>query len=901
MLTYDNTVRKVPENYNGNESQVQQPVAEGLAEANYNVNEWMEEGINTPKLEIEDLGAIMLETKDFSTVTLEAGNIGDAVQEAGKVCNAALEMEDTDNVGQEMGNKNVQILEKTGYNVILKKPNPEEINHNALSYQRKQELMDKEREERIKTNFGRYCTLKPEEFTMEVILNPELYEALVSPCINGILRENLSDRIVDSLQGKDKKLLLDRFKIRKKQALKEAKEAEKAAQKAAQEAMEAAKQAEESNCKAVREAGQIKKQAKINMTKFSNLPSTATGNKAISWDYWADDSGIYKMTMTKDGFRKDLMSKNPMLINCVAYTPDPDDNICIEGEALLELLYKKGNIWFKKLVPSEYLLDNSKIKALGKYLATIDPGYSADLVRYFQSMLDESTYAKLMPYLITLNKLGWVQGCKKFYFGDEREVLNVSMDRPQSNIIKALKPKGNPDEWFRTTKEIRATNVMMFNFCMAAAIASPIVYMLGGRDGYCLNIYGQSGTGKSTAMEMAGYLWGDMNELKMSLQNSVAGLETRLNFLSHIPGLFDDFNNTSTKEKEEISNFVMKICNGKGRQLATRAHGIRQEDRWCNFCQITSEENIVARFTNNGSINRVFSYKAPNSIPWTKDEMGRWKDSLSENYGWGSRFLIEVLIRIGPKKIHDWWKETYDDFLLKAKEAGKEVMARQVDAAALLSVADRIGAKYIFKDGRIIQPEVFIEALWDAREVDQNATFYNYIMDFYYQNSAYFEYSRNADSQSLQRNYYGIFIGKELDANDQNYVCFLPEVLKKMARERGIDCDLFCDWLKSKGLLDAEKGGRYTKHMSSKIKPNRPRMIKISMALTEEEEKMIEAAEKAPSGEIDPALKDMKLPFSTEADLLSKEEPPANEIPALQEAEQMEIRLDDEFDEIEFR
>jgi uncharacterized protein (DUF927 family) len=188
------------------------------------------------------------------------------------------------------------------------------------------------------------------------------------------------------------------------------------------------------------------------------------------------------------------------------------------------------------------------------------------------------TYIKAWPTADRarcVDRLGWHGDL----FVTPSEAIGDAGELVTFQAEQALEPtwavSGGASDW-RTAVACLAAGNSRLVFAVSAAFAGTLADMAGVQGGG-FHLFGKSSTGKSTALNVAGSVWGRPDGYRRTWRATGNGLEG-------VAGLHNDglliLDELSESDPRETGEAVYMLANGQGKTRANRSGGARESARW---------------------------------------------------------------------------------------------------------------------------------------------------------------------------------------------------------------------------------------------------------------------------------------------------------------------------------
>lgn len=193
-----------------------------------------------------------------------------------------------------------------------------------------------------------------------------------------------------------------------------------------------------------------------------------------------------------------------------------------------------------------------------------------------------------------VNQTGWHDGAYVFpdaviAAGDAPDLLLQNVDR----AVNKYRPRGELKDWQENIGRYCQNNSrLMFSVNLAFAAS---ILPIGGDTSGGFHLYGTSSTGKTTALLVAGSVWGgDPRKGFLETWRSTAnGLEATAELHNHSLLLLDE---VSQVNPSEIGEVIYSLANGFGKSRMTRTLAARRKAEW-NLLFLSSGERTLEQIS----------------------------------------------------------------------------------------------------------------------------------------------------------------------------------------------------------------------------------------------------------------------------------------------------------------
>jgi len=251
---------------------------------------------------------------------------------------------------------------------------------------------------------------------------------------------------------------------------------------------------------------------------------------------------------------------------------------------------------------------------------------------------------------IMRQQFGWADNYTKFVIGDQEVSGQGIYFSPPSTttqkLAKFIGPVGSLDKWKEIWDLYNQEGLEAHAFAALSSFGAPLLHFLN-QTGATINLYSpNSGTGKTTVLNMINSVWGHPSDLRLKEADTLNGKIQWLGILNNLPCTMDEVTNMST---DEFSDLVYALSNGKGKErMVSGSNELRENNTtWQTITTTTSnasfyEKLSVLKTNPEGELMRLIEYelKPTNIIDIT---VGRnaFDDALFHNYGHAGPIFME--------------------------------------------------------------------------------------------------------------------------------------------------------------------------------------------------------------------------------------------------------------------
>ena len=504
------------------------------------------------------------------------------------------------------------------------------------------------------------------------------------------------------------------------------------------------------------------------------------------------------------------------------------------GKCKIELEYFTRKQWRRVIV------DRKVIASANSIIQLADSGIHANsenakyLVKYLADVeyLNEEDIKEQK----SSGKLGWIDGVFLPY---DNSVVFDNEDNMRS-LLDSIQSCGSRKKWLDTVLDLRKMNRIEIMIYMAASLGSVLVELVGALP-FVVDLWGDTGGGKTVSLMLAASIWGNPNEggYITDAKATITAMEIRMNALNSLPMMIDDMAQIKNQD-DDFSGLVYKWCAGHGKDRSNVTLGLNKQTAWQNCILTNAERSLVTETMQAGAVNRIIDVEIEGSI--FGDRGNEVANVLRKNYGFIGPEWVEALQLIGEDSVRARQKHFYDKIKEATKEEPKE--EKQIIPLSILLAADELSEELIFRDGARLDFDKCVGLLKGVGEVSEHKRAYNYICDEVAVNSFRFNYDPERPTQVW---------GERRELEDCTEILIIGTVFTKLMREGGFQDKAFLAWAKKNNLLGKTEAGRSQR--MARIEGVSDSVRCVPLLIKNEEEDITEGFMRIPEDE------QLQLPF----------------------------------------
>lgn len=396
-----------------------------------------------------------------------------------------------------------------------------------------------------------------------------------------------------------------------------------------------------------------------------------------------------------------------------------DGTVCLEINARLRKNADGSWQWKTITVPTATIgAGGSELaKVLASYEIVTQRNTTKDvLAMYMKAWMDKLRLEVEETTAVTT--FGW-QNKDNFVLGDTAFMPDGSEKKVRLGGTLAVgygkafsvPPTGSAEEWGKIVgKMYNHPGHEQYQFVLAAAMASPLVELLGIEMGAPINLYGARGKGKTTVCQVGLSVWGDPKQMQISDPKDGTtsnALYARISTMHNVPILIDEVTKLNA---DELGALAYHICNAKPKDSLDQSRRRRDPiPPWYSLNFMTSNDSAQDKISS-GKVDASAQLSRFMEIDWSGDvktitpyEMNALLFKLEEHYGAVGPVLARYYIQ---------HREELRELMLRTRERmdnrlkiGKENRFWSIQVAAVvtfLAVSKRIGGIFPFEPRPIV-------------------------------------------------------------------------------------------------------------------------------------------------------------------------------------------------------
>jgi uncharacterized protein DUF927 len=161
----------------------------------------------------------------------------------------------------------------------------------------------------------------------------------------------------------------------------------------------------------------------------------------------------------------------------------------------------------------------------------------------------------------------------------------------EDHVLKWYQPSGGKEPWYRAAKLLTDRKRVELDVILAVGFAAPLMIFAGTIYGGMLSIWGEAGTSKSTAQQLACAVWAHPKFGRETLNSTSKSVLNKLGMLKNLPAYWDDIQD----EVRQEHLFQAMFINAQGLEGGRLTTNIEQRERkqWHTFMVACSNASFV--------------------------------------------------------------------------------------------------------------------------------------------------------------------------------------------------------------------------------------------------------------------------------------------------------------------
>ena len=516
-----------------------------------------------------------------------------------------------------------------------------------------------------------------------------------------------------------------------------------------------------------------------NYTQFDAFDD---GHELFCGSWVADQNGVKQY----DLFGEHYACYHPILIKKRLINAET-------GKEKVVIAFCKGFKWKEITIDKGIIASANKIVQLADYGVSVTSESAKLLVKFLSDL--ENLNIEQIGATTSTSKFGWI-GADFMPYDAEIEFDAESRFR---DIFDSLQAKGDYETWLELMHKIRKSGRYEPLLYIAGAFASILLKPLNVLP-FILNLWGESGKGKTVAMMVACSIWANPSENKYITDSSSSqvAIEVRQDILNNLPLFMDDLSKMKDKYGDGFTDFIYLLCGGKGKDRSNVNLGLNKTNNWQNITMTNIERPLSTDTMRGGAINRILDFEMDDGSIFKNGN--KVVSILSKNYGFAGQMFVRIIKDMDVVELKAMQEGFLEQINERAKTLGVEKEEKQSIPLSVLLTADKIATDEIFQDGIYLDLNRCVDALKNKGDVSENERAYEFILS---------ELAINVNKFVPDDD--GNYKGEMWGCIKDDYAIIISSAFDKIAERGNFSRKAFLQWAAKKNIIQTDGRGTPTK------------------------------------------------------------------------------------------
>jgi hypothetical protein len=323
----------------------------------------------------------------------------------------------------------------------------------------------------------------------------------------------------------------------------------------------------------------------------------------------------------------------------------------IEGESILGRLHLPHDGMREFVIPLKTVLTPEKLRDALAMQGVAVSKRNMDRIMHMM-MLQVQGLQKASSAKVARRQFGWHDRDSCFVAGDREIRANEIVYSPPStatvNMIAAMQERGTLEGWKKVVNVLDTPGFELQAFAFLCGLASPLLQYTGQKGFFISLVSEQSGTGKTTTLQMINSIWGHPDELMIQENDTNNSKIFRCGVHGNIALCIDEITNMAP---EDMSALVYAITHGrdKNRMMANVTQERVNNSTWSlsgfTSANSTMRDKISSiKATSEGENMRFFEFYISKAGSFTKAQADTLFRPLAHNFGHAGPIFIQFIL-----------------------------------------------------------------------------------------------------------------------------------------------------------------------------------------------------------------------------------------------------------------
>jgi Domain of unknown function (DUF927)/Cch helix turn helix domain len=514
--------------------------------------------------------------------------------------------------------------------------------------------------------------------------------------------------------------------------------------------------------------------------------------------YVVEPGGVFVEKPSKEGETVTIRVTWGPLLPVRVYT-DPG------GDQLVELVWRDGPRWVRRLVPRSVAKSGRKLVAvLGDANLPVTDADAKAAERWLAAV--EQANRDVIPREHVARQLGWQPDGQFVTAHGAPYTVEPKYDE-QRGALNAHRKRGTLAGWQRAIRmlaDFPAAQVGLYG-----GLAAPLLEPLG-LDSFTVDISGRSTRGKTISVMCGASCFFDPSEQAEGMfhwRTTIIAVEKRLNLANGLPVVIDE--TRVVKSPELVDNVLYQVPKNHG---TPRGGGWPSLLPWRTVALSTGEQPALSFTTHEGASARVLSVRrAPFGTDGEASERAARgvRIGITDNYGTaGPAFVARLRAMLAEDGGREELARRHTDLTEKFRGAS-DLSSRRAPLVACLYLAAELAVEWEIVPLAAPDPAMWLE-LFSAGEQDRNDNrpemALDVVREFIASNSD--KLWGNGDEHPPAAGW----IGRDTKVDDAPAVALVPERLRAALKQAGYELEAVIPGWREMGALH-EKAKQRPAHL----------------------------------------------------------------------------------------
>lgn len=407
-------------------------------------------------------------------------------------------------------------------------------------------------------------------------------------------------------------------------------------------------------------------QKNINKSTVKEFTCTLEGVDLVykTGEWICDLQGVRRYVERNGATIEEVASWQPVVIKNIYYNQELNTY-------RVQLAFKESEYSPTKTITvnKSTIANASNITMLADYGISITNQNASLFVKYLNDL--ERLNVDVIPRSAAISRVGWVNDTS---FVPYNSNINFDGETVYGELFNAIKCNGDYEEW---KQMVLQEDGLEARAILGASFSSPLVGLLDSLV-FFVHLWGNTGNGKSVALNLAQSVWGNPKKLVQNLNGTAVALERLAGFFCNLPLTLDELQTikkVTLGREGSYDDILYKLGQGRGKSRGRKDGSIDKVQTWAMSIITTGEEPITNETSGGGAKNRVLDIYCKEQVFTNATNVYRTSHA---NYGWAGKEYIEKLIQYVKDFTIRPIQAMYDTFfnsLMKSAPTEKQAMA----------------------------------------------------------------------------------------------------------------------------------------------------------------------------------------------------------------------------------